>query len=307
MLGTVDSSLNLSSLPVAKDWTEKTYALTVRRFKGAKGGSIEVCTKRVNMVARKHRGDLWCVHNPVKLKAESEVVLPSEDEQREIDQNNRDRSIRRARQAVRWQVKAIAADHLLTLSYRENMEDVDRLKTDWKRFVRLLRSGLPATDKFRAHKGLDRFQFVACREKQDRGAWHLHIAVKGRQDINFLRRCWFVAAGGNQDDEGAETVGAVNVRGPSKRWGSATFAWKTDKLAGYMTKYMHKSFDELNKGEKRYWSGRGNEKPETVRIWLACETFYDAVKATHDFGRDNGIKEMTLWASDGWDVMWCSG
>lgn len=76
--------------------------------------------------------------------------------------------------------------------------------------------------------------FVAIRERPERGAFHLHVAVCGRQDIKYLRRCWYIALGASPDAEGDQTPGAVNVKGPSKRWGGQGYQWRADKLAGYL-------------------------------------------------------------------------
>lgn len=298
----VAKPLDVSMLSMPAGWEEKNYSMVVRRFKGR---SIEVVTRVVkamqqDAIERRHT-EGW-------LPGVAKTREPLTEEQIEArHEENKWRAVRRAKQAIRWAVKANGSDHMLTLSYRENMQDVERLGADWKEFVRLVKKGLPASGKYKAHAGLKEFRYVACRERQDRGAWHLHVAVVGRQDIGFLRRCWMVAVGGSQDDEGDATVGTVNVRGPSKRWGSHTYEWKADKLAGYMTKYLHKCFDELEKGKKRYWASRHNEKPEVVRIWLACADFTQAIKQTHDFARANGVENMKLWASDGWDVVWCAG
>ena len=50
---------------------------------------------------------------------------------------------RRATQRVRWAVKAIRGDHLLTVNYRENMTDSLRCAKDWKEFVRRVRLKYP--------------------------------------------------------------------------------------------------------------------------------------------------------------------
>lgn len=292
------------------EWTDKCYQAVIRQFKS---GDVEVCTKVVRPMQRMAQAENWQHHFPIRPKrkeAEEEVTPEQEAKKRK---ENIDRAVRRARQHVRWHVKGIGADHLLTLTYRmaenEPMNDLERLKADWQRFVRLVRNGLPASGKVRKHRGLKEWQFVAIREKQDNGAFHLHVAVVGRQDIALIRRCWYVAIGGNQDDEGENTKGQINVRGPSKRWGVHSTEWKAAKLSGYMTKYLHKAFEELDaNGSKRYWASKANDKVEPVRVWLAASSFIDAIKETHAlaFVRLNG-QWMNLWASNGWDVVWAAG
>ena len=53
------------------------------------------------------------------------------------------RAIRRARSRMRHLILAANADHLLTLTYRENMIDFERSCADLTRFLRLMRVSLP--------------------------------------------------------------------------------------------------------------------------------------------------------------------
>jgi hypothetical protein len=69
--------------------------------------------------------------------------------------------------------------------------------------------------------------YVAVLERQQRGALHPHLAVKGFQDVRLLRRCWYKIVGNGQ--------GQVNVRGP--RPGSSPV-----KLARYLSKVHQQGF-----------------------------------------------------------------
>ncbi|WP_430733054.1 rolling circle replication-associated protein [Burkholderia stagnalis] len=84
---------------------------------------------------------------------------------------------KRAKQQVRLRCKAIGADRMITLTYRENMQDKARLKRDFDALRRRLAK-------------LSTFLYVATPERQKRGAWHLHVAVKGRQNYRVLRSIW---------------------------------------------------------------------------------------------------------------------
>jgi hypothetical protein len=304
-------------LPLANDgdaWIDKQYSAKVRIFPG---GAVEVCTSIVNGIQRKKHAESAWYGGLLRMSSpeseEEQTPEQIEEAAKRKAEDNKARAVRRAKQHVRFAVKAIQADHLLTLTYRTvndvPMDDLDRLKADWKRFCRLVKQGLPASERFKAHAGLDTWKFVAIREKQDNGAYHLHCAVVGRQDITFIRRCWFVAIGGHQDDQGADTLGNIDVRGPSKRWGAKTLEWKQDKLAGYMTKYLHKTFDDLEeKGSKRYWAGRTNDKPQMLSFWLGAQCFEDAIKESHSIFRFyNDAPGIAIWASQGYDSIWLSG
>lgn len=303
------------------DWSEKNYQAVIRKFRN---GNVEVCTKAVRAMERMAIAQRWLEGAPAMPDnitdsqrdrimaerasyaarraariAEEESNMTAEEVEAKRTEKAADslaRSVRRARQQVRFHCKMLGVDHLLTLTYRENMEDVERLERDWKAFVRLVRKVKP------------NWQYVACREKQDRGAYHLHVAVVGRQDINLLRRSWYKVLGGTGDERGEDTPGQIDVRGPSKRWGKVTADWKASKLAGYMTKYLHKAFEEIDsKASKRYWSSRGIEKPEVVKVWLASSSFVDAVTDTHTIFRNFAPRTVSLWASEGYECIWISG
>lgn len=305
-----DARNYLSQCTPPDDWSDKCYQAVIRQFKT---GDVEVCTKVIRPMQRMAQAENYLHHFPVKPKRKEAEEQTTAEQEAKKRKENIDRAVRRARQHIRWQVKSIGADHLLTLTYRTDeaspMDDLAQLKADWQRFVRLMRHGIPASAKYRKHHGLKEWQFVAIREKQDNGAFHLHVAVVGRQDITLIRRCWYLAIGGNQDDEGENTKGQINVRGPSKRFGVHTSEWKAAKLSGYMTKYLHKAFEELEaNGSKRYWASKSNDKVEPERIWLAASSFVDAIIETHAIAlvRLNG-QWMNLWASNGWDVVWAAG
>lgn len=303
------------------EWQDKNYRATVRRFAN---GDIEVSTNVVRAMQQWQRADAWGDSAPPlpegltdqqyarieaekaqykawrKLqKAERMQNATEEDIERLealLKAENIERAVRRARQQIRFHCRQLAVDHLLTLTYRENVEDVARLQRDWKEFVRLVRKVKPV------------WRFVACRERQGRGALHLHVAVRGRQDINLLRRCWYLALGGTGKETGEDTPGQIDVRGPSKRFGSRTQDWKVQKLSGYMTKYMGKAFEELDaKGSKRYWHSKGIEPPEIERVWLAASSFIDAIKESHAILKAAKPWAANLWASDGYDCIWLAG
>lgn len=303
------------------EWQDKNYQAVVRKFAN---GQVEVTTSVVRAMQQWQRAEQWAAQGaelpddmtPAQLaridaekasfraRAASRKVKAREDmDQCEIERleaqlkaDNIARAVRRARQQVRWHCRMLAVDHLLTLTYRENMEDVERLKADWKEFVRRVRLVKP------------QWEFVAVRERQERGALHLHVAVHGRQDIGLIRRCWYQALGGTGKEQGEATPGQVDVSGPSKRYGSRTAEWKINKLTGYMCKYLDKAFEELDsKGSKRYWNSKGIPEPEVEKIWLSSSSFVDAVVDSHKIFKSLRPWAVSLWASEGYDCIWLAG
>jgi hypothetical protein len=227
------------------------------------------------------------------------------EQQEERDQENRQRSAKRAKQNVRHLIKSIFADHMLTFSYRENVIDRSRVKSDWKEFVRLFRLRHPD------------WSYLAVLEKQERGSLHIHVAVQGKQDIRWLLRCWLLAIGQPLDDVngwltdgiklGERSLGAVNVEPPKKRWGGAHKQWKRDKLSGYLTKYIGKEFEEADKNAKKYWHSRNVQKPEVQRFWLKANTYAEAVIEAHDLVYYTGATSLSMWGDQAAGVVWITG
>lgn len=138
---------------------------------------------------------------------------------------NDDRSARRAKSRLRQLILAVSANHLLTLTYRANVTDFDQACADLSKFVRQVKSKLPG------------WVYIAVAEQQERGAWHWHLAVCGRQNVELLRECWrSVVVEGNID------VSAP--KGKSK--------YRQLALVKYLGKYLAKGFT----GEQRELNGR---------------------------------------------------
>ena len=158
---------------------------------------------------------------------------------------NEARARGRAKGEIRKKCLTIGADHLVTLTYRANVENRDRVLHDLERLRRALsRAGCA-------------MPYVAVLERQQRGALHPHVAVRGFQDVRLLRRCWYKIVGQGQ--------GQVNVRGP--RPGSSPV-----KLARYLSKYLSKDLDRLPREfeEHRYFCSLGIAVPtERYQIVLS--------------------------------------
>lgn len=149
---------------------------------------------------------------------------------------NRERAARRARAECAARLKAIKADRMVTLTYRENMTDRARLARDWKEFVRRIRRVMG-------------FDYVATHERQKRGAWHMHVAVAGRQNYRLVRSVWRSVVGD----------GNIDVRNP---WREKKLR---HKLASYMAKYIAKNAEQGELGERRVWCSKGiDQAPREV-------------------------------------------
>lgn len=166
--------------------------------------------------------------------------------QRDVEKQNREdmnpetlaAAISRAKKTVRVKCASIGADHLLTLTYRENMLDMSRAWADFKKVLRLMRAA-----------GWDQ-HYVAVGEYQKRGACHIHMAVSGKQDVKLWRSCWHQVVG--QIVVNGELVpnGNIDVAGPKKlnKKGLQT----SGQIAYYLSKYISKDAEQGEIGRNRY-------------------------------------------------------
>jgi hypothetical protein len=194
---------------------------------------------------------------------------------------NESRAARRARSTIRKKVLSFGLDHLLTLTYRDNVTDFDQASADLARFVRLVKGKN------------DGFPYVAVPEKQARGAWHWHLAVKGRQDVNQLRHLW------------RKTVGEGNIDVQQPRGGQN----RRVTLVSYLSKYLSKGFEaghrELN--GHRYRASIGLEVPSeaipipeearvNVEAYVLARLVERSKQIGHRWKEDNGLA--------GWACSW---
>lgn len=173
---------------------------------------------------------------------------------------NLDRSSRRAKTKVRRLCKFKGLTTMITLTYRENQTDRARMARDFDVFVK------------RARRVVPDFEYVCVFERQKRGAWHAHIAVrkvlshymhKGvlLQSYALLRSMWRGVVGtdnGNVDVSRNKKVGRSAAR-----------------LASYLSKYIAKGFSEAtSEGDSYRASGRA--LPPPVRVISLGVTLSDA-------------------------------
>lgn len=131
-----------------------------------------------------------------------------------------ERAVRRARSRLRQLVLSANADHLLTLTYRANVTEYCQACKHLSGFTRRVKARLPG------------WVYIAVPERQQRGAWHWHMAVIGRQDVGLLRSCWRLVVGD----------GNIDVQKPRN-----TTANRRLGIVKYLGKYLAKGFEEGNR------------------------------------------------------------
>lgn len=255
--------------------------------------------------------------DPASVEAMGRAIPPwdmlpasrTEEEQEQRDIENRQRACRRARQKIRWLVKCLGADHLVTPTYRETMQDIVKLKRDYMEFVRLVRIKYPDWTNVAV--------FEKQRSEEVDWSYHLHFAVRGKQDIKWLLRCWLRAIGQPLEEVedwflrgvalGPKSMGAVNVKGPDKKYGTKSQQWKADRLASYLTKYIAKEFEIVGKYAKKYWHSEKIEKPEIIKLWLGATNYPAAIREAHDMLYFRGVTHFDrLYGNMDLGIVWFS-
>lgn len=169
----------------------------------------------------------------------------------EREQSNKERSARRAKTKVRRICKSLGVDALLTLTYRENMQDIAACKKHLKEFVRRIRKLVPG------------FAYVAAFERQKRGAWHVHMAIHALpftlpwagvkvKSYSVIRAVWRSVVG----DLGGNIDQARKKRNSRKT---------PAKIAAYISKYILKAFEQGEDHSNRY-SSSTYSIPDAVRM-----------------------------------------
>lgn len=199
-------------------------------------------------------------------------------------------SIERSRRMIRKRCKAIRADRMLTLSTRENETRLDVWAKWWDEFRRRLNK-------------LQDFHYVAVLERQKRGAWHIHVAVSGRQNWKVLRSIWLsVISKSGTDGAVNDSLGNGKMRALFRKLGGKGRSMR-HRIATYIAKYVGKDADATTFNKKRYWTSRGVVLPETTtyaHLGPECGAM-DAVVAAHQCVLENGA------TCDGAQFFWNQG
>lgn len=172
----------------------------------------------------------------------------SAEERAERDQENRVRCGVRAKGMVRRSCLAIEADRFITFTSRENIGDLDRWRGLHATWVRLYSLKYP------------KFKHVSVEERQQRGAWHTHMAMHGFLDLGYARELWQ----GLLDGPGS---GSVNIAFDTQvhAYCRARGIPVAVGISGYLAKYFSKT-DALEFGRHRYRSSQVDIGGESMRI-----------------------------------------
>lgn len=234
---------------------------------------------------------LW-MHRPNLEKSLQRAIDRDEGEKRERGDGdlaeNVARASRRAKQQVRIWCKSVFVNSLWTLTFKENVIDRDLVLKLLDRFRRRVEKLLPG------------WKYLAVLERQERGAWHVHLATHAlprmlavsehggkpalAKSWDVMRAVWRTVLAndglhGNFDE--------------AKRKGNGRGVKGAGKIARYIAKYVAKDMQENQLNRKRYSCSKGIQLPDAVRASFAhdsrvaglLELAYSAVGAriTHAF------------------------
>lgn len=271
----------------------------------------------LDLILRKIKHHIPMSHEQIRGSGLVDYPRTLTDEELEAKrQENLLRAVRRAKQAVHFSIRQIGADHMLTLTTRDIVSSRDDFMKIFNRFVHLVRYKQLLNGRLIPAIIRKDWQYVAVPELQERGAFHMHVACVGKQDLAHLRACWYVALGGSPDDSGENTKGQIDVRYKTKRFSKRHDPiYSTFQLVGYLTKYISKGFEEDSTlGVHRYAKSRGIEAPrEHNQYVMACfsnqgKGFIDAIREVLDIAELNSMDmhELSLW-NRGEDIFICRG
>lgn len=180
------------------------------------------------------------------------------------------RTERRAKRKCRERVLMLGADHLLTLTYRDNLESLPVSKHHIRQFIDRVRETVP------------QWKLVAAAERQKRGAIHWHCAVKGYQNVQLLRALWQRVIWPYE--------GNIDV----KRFEGRS---STD-IGRYIAKYIGKGFgDERPRYGHHYVTSRGL----TVEEVFSFRSCYDAAEIQAwvvELLLSMGASSYALWVAE---------
>jgi hypothetical protein len=153
------------------------------------------------------------------------------------------RAAQRAKREIFRKVVFSKLDYLLTLTYRENVLDIGKVRADTSLFCARVKVEVRG------------WKHLCVVERQKRGSFHPHICVDGWQPVVLLRKIWLGVVG--------EGNGNIDVASPPK---GKTRRWGRVALARYVCKYITKDFGEHLLNKKQYFHSKNVISPEVQKL-----------------------------------------
>lgn len=162
---------------------------------------------------------------------------------------NRSISLSRARKIVMRTINSNSClDKFLTLTFEENVIDLDYANDEFKKFIKRVNYQV-----FNTKKRV--LKYVAVIEFQKRGAIHYHMLCNlPFIDSKSLAKIW-----------GHGFIKINKIKGDKERFGSS----ECDNVGAYVCKYMTKDNDDPRLlGRKSYLMSRNLDKPQEIYVGI---------------------------------------
>lgn len=161
-------------------------------------------------------------------------------------QERREQTVRDARNMVRRLalMNFGPGDKFITLTYKENVKDIDKADLDFKNFIK----------RFKYHFKIDRLKYIAVREFQKRGAIHYHVICDWDKRFESEKEVRHYERVLGRD---IWRHGFVDIK---------TMDENNDNVGAYLVKYMTKNVSVVFfKNRKIYLCSKGLERPKVYR------------------------------------------
>ncbi len=162
----------------------------------------------------------------------------------QMDSETLKKSQCRSRRVVYQRILTLNADTLLTLTYRDNQTDLQQAWKDFRSFSKLMKKRYG-----------DRWQYICVPERQERGAIHFHLAIRGYYHWNTVRSFW------------RQVVGEGNVDFKRRKDSKGKYVVNPKRIARYLSKYLTKQ--DMVEFNKRRYSSSSIQLPTPMIGWLA--------------------------------------
>ena len=205
---------------------------------------------------------------------------------------SRARAARRAKRSIRHACKTADFDRMVTLTTKDNFTR-EQIQRKAERFIKLLRLATGG-----------KMDYIIVPEKHDsektsedkRGSYHVHIAIRGRQDYKLIVSIWHYRICNGR--------GFVHVSNPfNKRTGKH---YSPAQMANYLYKYVSKNISDVEFNKKSYWISQNIAPP--VRTVLLFRTYLDALCAAVEHFKKRGLpfgfEKHRSWKDESLGVHW---
>ncbi len=182
--------------------------------------------------------------------------LESQQIKKDRTKERREQTVRDARNMVRRLALTNfgSGDKFITLTYKDNMTDIDKADFDFKNFIK----------RFKYRFKINCLKYIAVREFQERGAIHYHMICD-----------WYKRFEDKEEVRHYERVFGRDI------WGHGfvdieTIDNNNDNVGAYLVKYMTKNVSVVFfKNRKIYLCSKGLDRPKVYR-GLEAETLINA-------------------------------